>query len=162
MYYVNKRTIIAGAILFTLLTGLIGYFVYDQFFSDSGATEAEASEVGEPTIVIETDPWEDYDVTTRSIDGQELRLLVADTSEKRKQGLMFVQELGDYDGMLFIFDTVGVKSFWNKNTYLNLELIWLNNGDIVGRDNLPAISESGETVTIESPAEVNEVIEVVQ
>jgi len=51
---------------------------------------------------------------------------VADTPEKRAQGLMFRQELADDGGMLFIFPEQGIYSFWMKNTLIPLDIIWID------------------------------------
>ncbi len=53
-------------------------------------------------------------------------LEIADTQELRKLGLSGRQELGDYQGMLFIFDTQGEYSFWMKDMYLPLDIIFIN------------------------------------
>lgn len=53
-------------------------------------------------------------------------LEIADTSEKRAQGLMFRQELAKDNGMLFVFSKEGVYSFWMKDTLIPLDIIWLS------------------------------------
>ena len=162
MYYVTTRTIIAGAIVLTIFTGLILYFLFTQFFQDPNANDAEASEIASPEAIMLQDVWADYEVVTRTIEGRSVRLLVADSPSKRKQGLMYVRNLEEYDGMLFTFEVVGIRAFWNQNTFLPLELVWVNNGEVIGRDRLPSIEQSnGEIITIESPGEVTEVIELV-
>ncbi|MFA6088915.1 MAG: DUF192 domain-containing protein [Candidatus Woesearchaeota archaeon] len=52
---------------------------------------------------------------------------VADTSQKRNQGLMFVDKIPGNTGMLFVFDTEGAHSFWMKNVKIPLDIIWLSN-----------------------------------
>lgn len=61
-------------------------------------------------------------------EGQKIyvELEIADTVESRKQGLSDRRELGDYQGMLFIFDTEGGYSFWMKDMYLPLDLIYID------------------------------------
>lgn len=51
---------------------------------------------------------------------------VADTPTARAQGLMFRETLAEDKGMLFIFDTEARHSFWMKNTYIPLEIIWID------------------------------------
>jgi len=51
---------------------------------------------------------------------------IADTPEKRAQGLMFRQELPNDKGMLFVFERQGIYGFWMKNTLISLDIIWIN------------------------------------
>ena len=51
---------------------------------------------------------------------------VADTQEKRAQGLMFVKEMPENEGMLFIFEKEDIHPFWMKNTLIPLDIIWLD------------------------------------
>ena len=39
---------------------------------------------------------------------------------------MFVSEMPEDEGMLFIFEESGVYSFWMKNTLIPLDIIWLD------------------------------------
>ncbi|HEY5648149.1 MAG TPA: DUF192 domain-containing protein [Nitrospiria bacterium] len=58
--------------------------------------------------------------------GKEIRAEVADTLEKRRQGLMFRTSLPEEHGMLFVFDLPGEHPFWMKNTLIALDMIWIN------------------------------------
>ena len=51
---------------------------------------------------------------------------VARTPEERAQGLMYRQELPDGTGMLFAFDDNQIRSFWMQNTYLPLDIAFLD------------------------------------
>ena len=55
-----------------------------------------------------------------------LTVEVADTDEKRAQGLMNRQTLAADAGMIFVFDTEEQLSFWMKNTYVSLDMIFLS------------------------------------
>lgn len=54
------------------------------------------------------------------------KLELATTPEQRSQGLMFRKELDPDQGMLFIFEEEGNHCFWMKNTYIALDMIWLD------------------------------------
>ena len=63
-----------------------------------------------------------------------IRAELADTGEKRQSGLMYRKELAETAGMLFIFPDEAPRSFWMKNTYLSLDMIFIN-----GANNVVAI-----------------------
>ena len=51
---------------------------------------------------------------------------LAETNEEKTKGLMFVENLDDNRGMLFVYDEEGEHSFWMKNTLIPLDIIWIN------------------------------------
>ena len=98
-----------------------------------------------------------------SLKNQQVKLLVARTPAQWQRGLMFYQKpIPDFDGMLFIFPEKQTRTFWNKNTYLDLEVYWLDDNNIVGQESLPSIAKSGEVVQIQSPQAVNQVVEIIR
>lgn len=64
--------------------------------------------------------------TLVTLDDQPLLVTVADTSELRRSGLMFVEDLGDLDGMLFVFEADTSGGFWMKNTLLPLDIAFFD------------------------------------
>ena len=111
---------------------------------------------------LETQPWKGYAVETRQLEGRTVRLLVADTNEKRTQGLMYVRKLHGYDGMIFKFPSPSELTFWNKNTFVPLDVYWLNGESVVGKTYLPPITETKEVFLISSPQKADTVIELVK
>jgi uncharacterized membrane protein (UPF0127 family) len=51
---------------------------------------------------------------------------VARTPDQRAEGLMYRQELPDGTGMLFVFDRAEVQSFWMQNTYVALDIAYMD------------------------------------
>lgn len=88
-------------------------------------------------------------------------LLTASNQEQWEKGLMFYKKPVDFDGMIFIFPDKQIKSFWNKNTYLDLDVYWLEDNKVVGKSFLPSILKSKETTVIKSPKEINRVVEII-
>ncbi|TLY61455.1 MAG: DUF192 domain-containing protein [Gammaproteobacteria bacterium] len=50
---------------------------------------------------------------------------IADTPERQQQGLMFVRDLPGTQGMLFPQDPPRVANFWMKNTYIELDMVFI-------------------------------------
>lgn len=58
---------------------------------------------------------------------------VAETPDARRQGLMYRKNLKPHHGMVFVFPEEEPQSFWMKNTYLSLDMIFINSAfDVVG------------------------------
>lgn len=56
----------------------------------------------------------------------EFEIEVAKESFETSQGLMYRKSMLANRGMLFIFDNEIVRSFWMKNTYISLDIIYVN------------------------------------
>ena len=84
-------------------------------------------------------------VVVATADGEHLfRAEVADTTEERSRGLMFREELAPDAGMLFLFDPPRRVSFWMKNTYISLDMLFI---DATGR--IVHIAERTEPETLD-------------
>ncbi len=91
------------------------------------------------------------------IKDKEIIVKIANTGEKRTKGLMDVNYLEENRGMLFIFEPEQKATFWNKNTFIPLDIIWIKDKKIIKIDSLPSIN-SGLTTVI-SPGKIDWVIE---
>ncbi|MFA6390393.1 MAG: DUF192 domain-containing protein [Patescibacteria group bacterium] len=89
-------------------------------------------------------------------------MLTANNQEQWEKGLMFYKKPVNFDGMIFIFPEKEVKSFWNKNTYLDLDIYWMDETKIIGKSYLPSILKSKTTAIVKSPGEVNRVVEIIK
>lgn len=56
---------------------------------------------------------------------------VADTPEARERGLMHRTELADDHGMLFVFRDVAPRSFWMRDTYIPLDIAFLDREQVI-------------------------------
>lgn len=102
----------------------------------------------------------DFKSMNYEMEGRSYKLLVADDEQKREQGLMHITDLKGYDGMIFLFPDRGFRTFWNKNTLMNLKIYWLDEDNVVGVSDLPSIRQTADVVTASSPSEVNKVVEL--
>ena len=50
---------------------------------------------------------------------------VAMTSAQQMQGLMWVRDMPDNHGMLFVYPRAGIRSMWMKNTYIPLDILFI-------------------------------------
>ncbi len=55
----------------------------------------------------------------------ELRLETAVTEEEKEEGLMHRKSLKNGTGMLFVYESAEERSFWMKNTYIPLDMIFV-------------------------------------
>jgi len=77
--------------------------------------------------------FETQSLTINKLSGGTLSLTVevADTTAKRAQGLMNRQSMDQDRGMLFYFDTEIIHSFWMKDTYISLDIIFINSSKTI-------------------------------
>jgi len=68
---------------------------------------------------------------TLSINGRPLEVEIARTKKQREKGLMFREELGWNEGMLFIFPEEQLLSFWMKDTSIPLSIVFLDGSGVV-------------------------------
>jgi uncharacterized membrane protein (UPF0127 family) len=54
------------------------------------------------------------------------KIWTADTRQREEQGLMFIHEMDEHAGMLFMFPENQRVTMWMKNTYISLDLLFLN------------------------------------
>lgn len=107
-------------------------------------------------------PKEKNNITNFVIENKTYKLLTADSPNEWTKGLMNIKKLKNADGMIFIFPDKQFRTFWNKNTLLNLEVYWIIDKKVIGKSYLPLIEKSKEIIYINSPAPVNKVVELIK
>ena len=56
---------------------------------------------------------------------------LASTEKEKRRGLMFVEELKNTNGMLFIYEKLKVRKMWMKNTKIDLDIIFINENNSI-------------------------------
>lgn len=64
---------------------------------------------------------------------------VADEPAERSRGLMFVEEMGRFEGMLFVYEQPQRASFWMRNTLIPLDMLFAGSDGTVTRIHREAI-----------------------
>lgn len=83
---------------------------------------------------------------------------VARTSQQQARGLMFRNELADTKGMIFPFPEARMASFWMKNTFIPLDIIFIREDGKI--ENIAAKTIPYSTIPVESTAPVVAVLEL--
>ena len=83
---------------------------------------------------------------------------VADDDPERARGLMFVEEMANSTGMLFVFDPPRSVSFWMKNTLIPLDMIFTDAAGTVVRVHSNAVP--GDLTPIPGGDDVYTVLEI--
>ncbi len=60
-----------------------------------------------------------------------LSVEVAESQEQQSYGLMYLTKLPKNSGMLFVFKSPEVRSFWMKNTYIDLSIGYFDQNKIL-------------------------------
>ena len=77
---------------------------------------------------------------------------VADTPERQSQGLMFVRSLPEQRGMLFVHDSPKPIGMWMKNTYIPLDMVFIDARGRIQQIVAQTTPHSLETIRSNQPA----------
>lgn len=104
----QKKLLATGALLITILLVFIGYFKF--VYKSETRTESK-----DPATII-----------FNNSNHTQITAEIADEPQEHAQGLMYRKDLPEGEGMLFIFSSESDLTFWMKNTYIPLDIIFLN------------------------------------
>ncbi|QED38920.1 DUF192 domain-containing protein [Antarcticibacterium arcticum] len=113
------RKCIKGIFIFSLTTGMLFSCANEPKESSIETEEILFTKEGELSFLKGGE-------VERTID-----IEIADTPYERETGLMYRKSLGENQGMLFIYSNEASRSFYMKNTYIPLDLIFYNKDSIV-------------------------------
>jgi len=147
----RKKRLGGKVIVFSVVfLGVMGYSLFNYVLKQENTEAYDYAFTKHGELFLITPETND---TIASID-----IEIADNESTREMGLMYRQVMPENMGMLFVFDREEMRSFWMKNTYIALDLIFINSDyEIV------TIRENNEPLiewSIQSDAPARYVLEV--
>jgi uncharacterized membrane protein (UPF0127 family) len=99
------------------------------------------------------------------VDNTSVMAVIADTGNKRKNGLSGVTEMGEDQGLFFVFNDRGVEpEFWMKDMLIPIDILWIEGETVVKIDHNvqpPAPDTPDRELTIYEPGQpIDFVLEV--
>jgi uncharacterized membrane protein (UPF0127 family) len=125
---------------------------------------AESSPIGtsEPTttVIASTvspaeipDDLAAFGISTVTVGGETWLVAVADTPDERSDGLRGIEDLGDVDGMLFVYDEEVTNTFTMRDVTLPLEIGFFDaDGSLVDTQEMaPCLTEECQSYAAAAP-----------
>lgn len=93
-----------------------------------GPVAAPVLQAQSEMLDLATFPHSELTIEARGGTSHAFKVWLADSEPRQRQGLMFVRDLPADQGMLFVNDRPRPASFWMKNTYIPLDLLFIDAG----------------------------------
>jgi uncharacterized membrane protein (UPF0127 family) len=97
-----------------IVAAALSLFADELHAQDYGLADLAAA-FGQAVIVIEANEFGCF----------KFDVFVAETIEQQRRGLMFVRDLPQQTGMLFIYADTGIHSMWMKKTFIPLDIAFI-------------------------------------
>jgi uncharacterized protein len=118
------------------------------------AAAALAQEPGRP-LDLATFPRTSLEITHQGSDRSArkfpFQVWIADTPARAEQGLMFVSDLPETMGMVFPVEPPRVENMWMKNTYIELDMLFIDSHGRVTKIIERAAPLSLQTLSSDTP-----------
>ncbi len=108
-------------IVLLLLILLAAFFFIWKTVSKNTLSYTQQKEAHVPALT-EHSPYP----TTVVIDGQKISVMLALSEAEKEKGLGGVMSLPEDSGMIFKFDHPDTYGFWMKDTFIPLDMIWID------------------------------------
>jgi uncharacterized protein len=119
-----------------------------------GAVPASAQEPRRP-LDLATFPRTSLEIIHREANHASHRysfeVWVADTPQRAEQGLMFVSDLPANLGMIFPLEPPRIETMWMENTYIELDMLFIQPGGRVSKIIERAVPMSRATLSSDTP-----------
>ena len=86
-------------------------------------------------------------IVARRGDVFEFNVELAETSEQKSRGLMFRREMADNEGMLFLHRRDRVRTMWMANTFLPLDMLFIERDGTIARIEENTIPQSRDVIS---------------
>ena len=105
-------------------------------------TAAIATTTGPGSVEVDMGDLNGWETMTIQVGDDGMVVAIADDPGERAQGLMGVDDLGDLNGMLFVFPAQTTGGFWMKDTLIPLDIAFFDDGgslvEVLTMDPCPA------------------------
>lgn len=108
-----------------------------------------SQEAGEPG---DTNPVASNGLVTVQVGSNEIRVEIADAAAERERGLMYRESLPEDQGMLFVYASEQVRSFWMRNTLIPLDIAFIDSDGVIVDIQRMEQTQSEELTTSRYPA----------
>lgn len=145
----KKSARMQASMIFLLLLPLLTSFAYPDFAGPQATTGDTGAQYG-PVFKDEGQL-----VFLKKGTGQTITVIniqIADNDQERAQGLMWRASMPEDDGMLFIFDKQKILTFWMKNTYIPLDMVFADKTGKIVMIHAEAVPFSEASITSDQPA----------
>jgi uncharacterized protein len=102
--------------------------------------------------LLQNFPQSQLQIATPDARLHRFNIWVADTDPRRERGLMFVKDLPDDAGMLFIYPAPRVISLWMKNTFIPLDMVFIGGNGRITQIVANATPQSLDIIASKDPA----------
>lgn len=136
----NQQIRIIVTIGFLLIGSSIGFFLY---LKSNKTVEPPFKKEGQLALIKQNS-----NRTLKIID-----IEIADNNEERTRGLMWRRSMLDSQGMLFVYHEEKPRSFWMKNTYMPLDIIYINRSGTIVSIRSGTTPLSIESIMSDKPAQ---------
>lgn len=150
-------------------SALVGSMVLAALLSPGCSSVPAVSSTASPLVTSQTGSSALQDVAMGQVlpisaqvkvGDQTIDLEVAKTEQQQAMGLMYRKQLEANRGMLFSFNPPRPVGFWMKNCLINLDMVFLRNGQVVAISNNVPPCQKEPCPVYGSPVSVDQVIEL--
>ena len=139
------------SVIFLFLVLIAGGFYYTTLYAASNKPEKCLNRA-----VVLTPP-EDKTESQKEEQSVTIKAELALTEDQRKQGLMHRHHLDQKAGMMFFWEEPQQIFMWMKNTFIPLDMIFINGQKIVG---IVEATQTQNTTSLTVPALADKILEV--